>query len=219
MNISCKVKIRNKLFGRKFDRLFRKTVTVILRSFTLWWQQHIFHYLDVVMKWDLHPMSIKKYQQAMLFTLQWQRHEKYWKQEYIPVGCVPPAHWPTVSRSAGGSVRGMHAHRHARSPLRLRAVTRKHSSRMHTARLLTVVYVGGWWEPDPPSWTEGLIDRCKNITLLQLHLRAVKRLLLQCERPLTCTTGRSEVNVRSQKANPQAKLIDLVRHSSVLLSL
>ena len=50
------------------------------------------------------------------------------------------------------------------------------------------------------------------------NIEKKQRLPPQCERPLTYTTGRSEVNVRSQKANPQAKPIELVRHSSVLHS-
>ena len=77
MNISCSAKIRNKLLGRESDRLFRKTVTVILSSVTLRRQQHPFYYFDVVMKWVLHPMGVKTWQKVMVFTLQLQRHEKY----------------------------------------------------------------------------------------------------------------------------------------------
>ena len=96
-----------------------------------------------------------------------------WKQECIPVGCVPAAHRPYAGVCfwgcvvpggvcSGGWSRGMSA-------------------------------PGGVWsggggggipactEADPLLWTEWMTDRCKNITLATTSLRPVKKQL--CDKP------------------------------------
>ena len=115
-------------------------------------------------------------------------------QECIPVGCVPPAHWPTISHSVGGGgMCGMHAPCHAcplpHMPPAMHSspVTYAPSPAMHTPLACTApaMHVPCHTHPPchacpptthtplprtppppcmPPLWTEWLTDMCKNIT-------------------------------------------------------
>ena len=85
------------------------------------------------------------------------------EQEYIPVGCVPPA---SVATSPASMPPTMHAPCHTPPPCTPRLPCMPPAT--HGPPL--------WMPPatQPPPPVNRITDRCKNITFPQLRLRAVK---------------------------------------------
>ena len=98
---------------------------------------------------------------------------KLWKQECIPVGCVPPAQWPSGGCLPGGCLpRGVSCDlsHHA---FDITCTLSRHQLSVNTSAAAYIVWPRCMLGYTPPPHVNRMTDRCKNITLPQLRLRAV----------------------------------------------